>query len=124
MNEFHLHENDLMDDNRGLDPVLIKSVLNRGEEASIPDSIAVGRRCTSSWGKEDEYQTADTSLYELITVRKELKQMKLDQKSENDDDRKNGIRSFSLEMMCCLALLIVIGVALRIMWRKNANPSM
>jgi hypothetical protein len=122
MNGFHPNETDSIGNNPGLDLDLDPGKVNPDEEQSIPETIAVCRSYSSSWDCCDDDSDAVTSLDEVITIDKNEKQITINPNSETDDLHK-GRRSFSLEMMCCLTILFVIGVGVRIMWRRYADPS-
>jgi hypothetical protein len=123
MNECLANENDSTSSNRDVDlePRVGKSDSDLDEEASNTDTIANSTSFSSFWVYGDGSRTV-MYLDEVNAVDKDEKHIAMNPNSENDDLKKKGRRAFSLEMMCCLTLVVVLGVGVRIMWRQYADP--
>jgi hypothetical protein len=95
------------------------SFSGRDEEASIPDTIAICKSYSSSWGCDTEGVILGLDEVDVAEKMEEYKESKPDL----CDDAKKELRAFSMEMLCCLTVLVVIGVGVGILWEMYADPS-
>lgn len=102
-----------------------KSWPSGDEEASIPDTIEIARSYSSSLGSADDTDEVLVGLEEAVAAT--MKQKADDQGSEHlyqEEPSRRGLKAFTLEMMCCLTLLVGMGVGVRFMWGLVADPSL
>ncbi|KAG7350318.1 hypothetical protein IV203_009678 [Nitzschia inconspicua] len=96
------------------------------EETSVPDTIEICQSYSSSWGYGDDTEHAAMEWEEVSLPERKMEKPNVSELQEADlrECRKKELRNFGLEMMCCLTVLIVIGVGIRFMWRQYTAPSM
>ncbi|KAG7357542.1 hypothetical protein IV203_002230 [Nitzschia inconspicua] len=103
-----------------------KSWPDLDEETSVPDTIDICQSYSSSWGYGDDTEEHAAMEWEGASLPEKMEKPNVSELQEGDlrECRKKELRAFGLEMMSCLAVLIIIGVGVRFMWRLYTAPSM